>query len=217
MGFASQETRNIPKMPYFKKNCLLLILMALVFIPLEAQHKNYSPGYIITLEGDTLDGWVKDRNSGTFTTLYPRIRFRNGDSPFRRKYSPEQIRGYACNNQFYESIPLYEESAFFTFRYHVHESHKPVFLRIICRDGPLSYYHWEYVDEDSDYLDHIPLFYLDGRDQMVRVSQGILGLKRKRLMEYFYHCPEMVYALERKALTEIDQVYEFYLDHCIDP
>jgi hypothetical protein len=49
---------------------------------------------------------------------------------------------------------------------------------------------------------------------MVRVTQGIRGLKRKRLIEYFWDCPALVKAIEKKELNEIDEVYNFYLEHC---
>lgn len=204
-------------MHLYKKKCLLLILMALLFIPLQAQKKGFFPGYVLTIEGDTLEGWVKDRSTGTFTELYSRIRFKSGNSAFRNRYSPDQILEYSCNGQVYESIPVYEESAFFQFRYYVDDRYKTVFLRVIAKDEPLTYYHWEYIDADSNYLDYTPLFYLDGSDQMVRVTQGILGLKRNRLMEYFRNCPELVDAIYSKKLNEIHKVYNFYLDHCIDP
>lgn len=198
------------------KTCLLLILLVLMNVTLQAQKKPYSPGYIVTMEGDTLEGWVKDRSSGTFTKLYARIRFKSGNSFLKRKYSPDQILGYACNGQVYETVPLYEETAFFTFRYYVDENYDRSFLRLVSRDGPLSYYHWEYVDAESNYLDYIPLFYLYDSNQMVRVTQGILGLKKKRLSEYFFHCPELVEAIYSRKVDEIQEVYDFYLNQCAD-
>ena len=70
------------------------------------------------------------------------------------------------------------------------------------------------MDDESSYLDYIPLFYRDSSGEMVRVTQGILGLKRKRLAEYFRDCPELVRAIENRELNEIDEVYYSYLEHC---
>jgi hypothetical protein len=195
----------------------VLIFLGILTTALHAQKKDYSPGYIISLEGDTIKGWIKDRSSGTFIELYSRIRFKDANSALKKKYSPEQILGYACNDQVYESVPIYEETQFFMFRYHVNENYDRVFLRLIARNEPLSYYHWEYVDQESNYLDYTPLFYLDGSDQMVRVTQGILGLKRKRLIEYFRDCYKLTDAIYTKQLNEIHEVYEFYLNNCINP
>ena len=193
----------------------LLILFAFMIIPIHAQKKGYSQGYIINSEGETVEGWVKDRSSGPFLDLYARIRFKPDNAPFRRKYSPDEILGYGLNNQHFESVPLSEESAFFKFRYYIHESNERVFLKVISENRTLTYYHWEYVDDESNYVDYIPLFFKTGSDEMVRVTQGILGLKRNRLIEYFWDCQELVQAIEKKELDEIDEVYNFYIERCV--
>lgn len=192
----------------------MILILFVMTLPAQAQKKGYSRGYIITPEGKTVEGWVKDRSAGTFLNLYARIRFKAEDALFRKKYGADEILGYGVNDQFYESMPLREESAFFRFRYYLDPNYDRVFLKVISWEQDLTYYHWEYVDDESNYLDYIPLFYLDGSDEMVRVTQGILGLKRNRLMEYFWDCPDLVLAIERKDVNEIDEVYNYYLRHC---
>ncbi len=194
---------------------ILFILFASSIITAHAQKKGYSQGYIINLEGETIEGWVKDRSSGTILELYKRIRFKADNAHIKRKYSPDEILSYGLNGQHFESVPLYEETAFFKFRYYVHEDYDRIFLKVISRNADLTYFHWEYVDSESNYLDYTPLFYRSGSNEMVRVTQGILGLKRNRLMEYFWDCPTLVQAIERKELNEIDEVYNFYLERCV--
>jgi hypothetical protein len=194
---------------------ILLILFAFTIIPIHAQKKGYSRGYIINPEGETVEGRIKDRSSGPFLNLYTRIRFKPDKALVKRKYSPVEILGYGFNAQHYESLPLVEEAAFFKFRYYLHESNDRVFLKVISGNDDLTYYHWEYVDSESNYLDYIPLFYREGSDEMVRVTQGIRGLKRNGLIDYFWDCPELVQAIEKKELNEIHEVYNFYLEHCV--
>jgi len=198
----------------YLKRYILFILFALTIIPAHAQKKGYSRGYIINQEGETVEGWVKDRSTGTFLELYEQIRFKEDGTRGKRKYSPDEILGYGTGTQYFESVPLYEETAFFKFRYYVHKDNARVFLRVISMQADLSYFHWEYVDSESNYLDYTPLFYKEGSDEMVRVTQGILGLKRKRLIEYFWDCPELAQAIDKKELNEIDEVYNFYLENC---
>lgn len=193
---------------------ILFLLVASTIIPVHAQKKGYSQGYIINSEGETIDGWVKDRSDGTFLDLYKRIRFKAEGALLVRKFSPDEILGYGINNQHFESLPLIEESAFFKFKYYLHEGSERVFLKIISSNADLTYYHWEYVDGDSNYLDYIPLFYRSGSNALVRVTQGSLGLKRKRLVEFFWDCPDLVMAIEKKKLKEINEVYIFYLERC---
>lgn len=192
----------------------LILFGFLMILPAHAQKKGYSRGYIITQEGETVEGWIMDRSTGTFLNLYPRIRFKAENALVRKKYGPDEILGYGLNDQHFESMPLTEESAFFRFRYYLNPDSERVFLKVISREKDLTYYHWEYVDDESNYLDYVPLFWRDGSNEMVRVTQGILGLKRNRLMEYFWDCPDLVMAIEKKELNGTDEVYNFYLRHC---
>ena len=195
---------------------LLFILCTFFIMPIHAQKRGYSQGYIINLEGETITGAVKDRSTGMFIDLYKKIRFKPENAFVRRSYGPDEILGYGSNDQHYESVPLVEESEFFKFRYYLRPGSEMVFLRIISGNNHLTYYHWEYLDGDSNYLDYIPLLHRSGSLEMVRVTQGVLGLKRKRLTEYFWDCPEMISAVNRKQLNEISEVYNFYLEHYID-
>ena len=184
-------------------------------LPLHAQKKGYSEGYVVNNNGDTIKGWVKDRSSGTFMELYTRVRFKSRDPLARRSYKPSDIWAYGYGSHHFESMPLAEDAAFFRFRYYLHDNNDWIFLKVMQRDGPLTYYHWEYMDGESNYLDYIPLFYIEGSSEMVRVTQGILGLKRNRLAEYFYDCPDLVDAILLKDLGEIQEVYDFSIDHCL--
>ena len=131
---------------------ILFILFAFTIIPGHAQKKGYAQGYIINLEGDIVEGWVKDRSAGTFFELYKRIRFKPEGSLLNKKYSPDEILGYGLNDQHFESVPLYEETAFFKFRYYVHEDYDRIFLKVVSMNADLTYFHWEYVDSESNYL-----------------------------------------------------------------
>ncbi len=194
-----------------------MFLLCGIVTSIHAQKKDYFWGYVMLSEGDTLKGWVKDRSSGPFMELYPRIRFKAENSLFRKKFGPDEIVAYSVNAQRYESVPLREDPAFFRFDYHINEGNDRVFLRVVSRNKDLTYYHWEFMDADSHFIDHIPLFYRSGSFEMVRVTQGILGLKRNKLATYFSDCPDLVNAIRTKELNGIYEVYDFYLDHCKDP
>lgn len=179
--------------------------------------RGYEPGYIITMQGDTIMGTIKDRSAEPFVELYRRIRFRPEGRRGMEKLGPWEIRGYMASGRLYATVPLREESAFFKFRYYTDYGAPMTFLRVIRRDGPLTYYHQEYTDDDNDFLDFVPLFHLEGEREMVRVTQGVFGLKRKRLMEYFWDCQTLVNAIEAKELNHPDAVFDFILDSCGRP
>lgn len=178
-----------------------------------AQNNGYESGYIITLKGDTIPGMVRDRSAEPFVEIFNRIRFK-GPKKSKRKYGPDDILGYAAGNRVYESLPVREDAAFFRFRYYVEPGAERTFLRVIRRQGPLTWYHQEFVHDDNDFLDFFPLFLLEGSTEMVRATQGVLGLKRERLQQYFQDCPELVEAIKNKELKETEEVYRYYLEQC---
>ena len=201
---------------HIKIRFLFIVLLWVMMYPLQAQPKGFSEGYIVKREGDTLRGWVKDRSPEPFVSLYTKIRFKPENSRIRKKYTPDEILGYGYAGMAFESVPLREDAEFFKFRYYLDDRNNRVFLKVIARNGPLTYYHWEYIDDESNYVDHIPLLHKSHSSEMVRVTQGVLGLKRNRLMEYFRDCPELVRAIDRKEINEITEVFAFYLSHCLD-
>jgi len=195
---------------------MLFLLLFWNLLHLNAQKKGFEPGYIITLERDTLIGQVKDRSPEPFVELYARIRFKPEGRSSRWKYRPKDILGYGAGGRDYESVPLWEESSFFKFRYYLEPNAEKVFLMVLKRQGGLTYYLREFVQDDNSYLDFYPLFHREGSNEMVRVTQGVLGLKRKRLITYFSDCDELVRALYNKELKDTDEVYYYYLEFCPD-
>jgi hypothetical protein len=189
-------------------------LLVLASLSLSAQKTHFEPGYIITKAGDTLYGQVKDRSPEPFVEIYQRIRFIPEGRKGRKKYGPDDILGYGVGGRHYAAAPLREESAFFKFRYYSTPEDPPVFLRVVAREGPLTYYLMEFVHDDNNYVDDFPLLHLQGRAELVRATQGIFGLKRERLKAYFKDCPQLLSALEGKDLTNPQEVYDFYLERC---
>lgn len=177
--------------------------------------KGYLKGYVI-MDGDTLFGWVKDRSPEPFSSLYTQIRFRPHDQNRRKKFSANEIDGYGSGTDHFVSIPLKEESSFFIFRYLLNERYDRIFLKRIDQNGPLIYYEKEFVYDDNDYLDSYPLFYLQGKFEMVRVTQGIFGLKKKSLIEYFKSCTPLTEAIENEELKTTREVFDFFSEYCTD-
>lgn len=97
------------------------------------------PGYIITLKGDTVKGYLLNINlwlNQKMTFLYSDPEDRKG----RIKYTPKEIKAYQVGNRYYESIK-------YPFVYSTHAEN--FILRKV--DGPIKYYVW-YYDEDRNKL-----------------------------------------------------------------
>ncbi|GMN09201.1 hypothetical protein MTsPCn9_03430 [Croceitalea sp. MTPC9] len=180
-----------------------------------AQKKGYNKGYIVNLDGDTILGWVKDRSTNTaFLEIYARIRFRAKKPRLKRKYGTDEILGYSYDNQYFESVPLKEETALFKFNYSVDPNNEKVFLKRIVSNHLLTYYEQEFIDDDNSYLYAVPFLYKTNAKQMVRATQGMFGLKRKKLAAYFSDCPKFVERIKNKKLKTTQEIFEFYSNYC---
>ena len=81
------------------------------------------------------------------------------------------------------------------------------------------FHFWEqlFVHDDNSYLDAFPLFYRPGDPEMVRVTQGLFGFKKKHLVAYFPNCLALTKALyeDTASIRTVPELYEFCLAHCI--
>ena len=198
----------------FVSNCKILglafftLMSCYSFQTIQAQ--SFEDGYIVLNSNDTLYGSVKDRNDGT---LYKKIRFKNEHSKVKR-YSAKDLLSYKAGIYTYESLWYAEESHFFKFNYYSRPGygHK-VFLKVLAK-GRLSCYAKEYVHDDSDYFDQYELFLRDSDKTMARATQGIFGLKKKRLTNYFWDCPTLVQKINNKSITKPLDVVTYYNEIC---
>lgn len=177
---------------------------------LKAQ-KGYEPGYVITQSRDTLQGLVKDRKEEPFARIYKKIRFK-GKGIFSKKFSPEKILGYKRGEDVFESHWIEVSSRFLRTEYlsreNLGEQH---FLKVRER-GFLSFYQWEWLDQESNTVDEIDLFKRRDEDYFIRVTQGIFGLKKNLLEKYFEDCPELLEKIHSKELRQPSEIARFYND-----
>lgn len=171
--------------------------------------KDYHNGYIVTNKIDTLMGRVKDRKSPPFGKLYKKVRFKDKNI-IARKYRPKQIKGYKQGNNQYESIWIEVSNSFFRETYSsIPNSGEKHFLKIIVK-GYLTFYQWEYEDDESDFIWSIPLYKREDEPSLVRVTQGVFGLKKKNLAKYFHDCPTLVEKIENGELKDPVEIANYY-------
>ncbi|MHA7862941.1 hypothetical protein [Flagellimonas marinaquae] len=200
-----------------KRNPYLLILLLFFGLqPLLAQKRTFQQGYIIELTGDTIQGLLKDRSPEPFVSLYNKVRFKKEGKGRTFRYSPDDILGYGLQGEHFISMPFKEESNFFKFRYYTNVSAPRTFLKVVRISKNLMYLEQFFVHDDNSYLDFIPFFYKPGSTTLVRVTQGILGFKKKALAAYFSDCPEIAEELyaDLPTIQSVPELYEFYIVHC---
>ena len=75
--------------------------------------------------------------------------------------------------------------------------------------GHLSIYLDYFVDDDLQ-IHTVPLFLKKNDLVMVRATQGIFGLKRQFLSEYFLDCPPLVKLIQEKRINKVEEVTRYY-------
>jgi hypothetical protein len=128
--------------------CINLLAISLSLLPFEGyaqenqkepERGSVLPGYIITLKGDTVKGYLLNINlwlNQKMTFLYKDPNDREG----RIKYTPREIRAYKVGPRYYESVDHPFTNSFRSENF---------LLRKV--DGPVKYYIW-YYDEDKTKL-----------------------------------------------------------------
>ena len=183
--------------------CFFLIIHLLV-----SAQKDFQNGYIITNEKDTLIGLVKDRKEPPFGKLYDKVIFKKGRK--KKKYGPNDISAYKKGNNLFESLWIEDSTYPFQGKYlGSPATGSKRFLKVIAK-GYLSYYHWEFEDSESDYIDAIGLFKRENEDSFARVAQGIFGLKKKYLAKYFKDCQDLVAKIEEGEIKDPEEIVIFY-------
>lgn len=158
-------------------------------------------------------GYQTDQKA-LFSSLYSKIRFKKEGQLFKSKYSANDLLGYGYLGTHFVSLPLIERTEFFKTRYLLRTGRNRRFLRVMERNECLNHYEIEFTHDDSFVIDSYPLFHKPGSQEMVRVTQGILGLKKKRLTAYFSDCHELHIAIDSKEITTVQEVYRFYCEQC---
>ncbi|MFD2203088.1 hypothetical protein [Shivajiella indica] len=192
---------------------ILFISLLLIFsglYELKAQ-KGYEKGYVLTKAFDTIPGMVKDRKGPPFAKIYKKIRFKSS-SPFVKKYSPKKIHGYVKGDEHFESHWILLNSRLFKMEYISRENIGKKYFLKVREIGFLTYYQWEFLDQESSTIDVVDLFKRRDEDYFVRVTQGIFGLKMNQLSEYFEDCPELLEKINSKELTKPEEIALFYND-----
>lgn len=174
-----------------------------------AQSADYLPGYVVLSSGDTIRGLVMDRREGSFPELLNKIRIKPKNGR-KRKYRPKDIVAYGRREDHFISIWIHTEMIRLVNRYYsIPAKGEQTFVKVVRR-GRLNYYHWEYEDGEFNSIEFVPLFKQENRPEMVRVTQGILGLKKKRLSEYFMDCPKLVFAIQNSEVTSAEEILTFH-------
>jgi hypothetical protein len=179
--------------------CFLAFGMLLSFKSVKAQKTGFHPGSIVTLENDTIEGFVKNINSFPYRIL-PSIKFKRTLKGKASLYGPLMISSFRIVDEIYESKILYGSSQFLKLvaagNVNLYEK-----TSVAATSNPLGGTYW------TKYTDH----YLGKKyeDNLTKVE----GLHfKKRLCNYFSDAPSICEKIisgqyKRKNILEIVEEY----------
>lgn len=201
----SKTMRNI-QLPLF---FVLLILFAFGPGVALSQSGSFTQGYIVKNNGDTLKGAIKDRSKPPYEKKYKKIRFK-GKGLVSGKYSARNIANYCAGVDCYQSLWMDSRQNFLKETViSQHGKGNKVFMKIVV-DGYLSLYYYEFNDAESHTIDYIPFFKRKDEVELIRVTQGIFGLKKKLLSRYFADFPTLIEKIEKGELKSPGEIAEYY-------
>ncbi len=194
-----------------EKKTIIIIFLIVLSIQVIWSQKGYAPGYIILNNQDTVYGYVKDRNIKK-NILFDKIRFKKAGSLIK-KYAANQILGYKIGSNVFESKWFEEDVNLKRIRYtHKVGIGEKVFLRLELK-GNVSVYTKEFLDVDC-LISDFKLFLKKDSESYQRATQGLFGLKRKKLITYFDDCPELADLINNRKFRYPLEVANFYNGDC---
>ncbi|MGB3152296.1 MAG: hypothetical protein WBB27_16695 [Maribacter sp.] len=176
------------------KYSLVLVLLFFLGIHSILGQEDYRHGYIVKTNNDTLFGQVSNRRLGPFGGLHNKIKFKG--KGLKKRYAPKNLIAYEKGDSIYRTLML---------------GSSPQFL-LLKSEGAVSHYSY-YFEPDPASRMILDIDYLQkGNGLLIRATQGVFGLKRKRLASFFSDCPELVEKIENKEYKYVFQIVDFYND-----
>ena len=190
-----------------KKELLFMIIFFFTSEIVPAQTTAYEDGFVVLKEGDTLFGQIRDRTEEPFGKLFKKIKFKTKGRWFTKRFAPSDLLAYKKGPHRFESKWIEERFEAFKMTYMSRKGQgEEVFLKVVLQ-GKLTYYESEWRDPDSGYYRQIPFFQMKNNPELVRVTQGLLGLRRKAVANYLKDDPKLAKRiLSGEALSVLDIV-----------
>ena len=194
------------------KYILALIILSSCCLPLLAQPADY----LVLTSGDTLYGQVQFLAPPASDRVYLK-KISLITSKQKTKFRLKEISAIHSNSTTYRLFRLENKVALpnpFREYFHLNGNEGQLYVLKLIQQGQLSHYEWQWKEQGESTLTSTDLFIKSNDDYFIRATQGLLGLKRKALADYFTDCPELVRLLQEKQLNTPAQVVNFYNRQC---
>lgn len=195
-----------------RTSLILLFFQFSISNSLLCQNK-FESGYVIKLNGDTLYGLIKVLNIDNLDKPNSKIqiRFENGK---KSKHKIKSVSSLKRGNETYETLWLDKNNSLFNEKYYIFENQGKQQLIKCVTKGKLSLYRMEYIDQESGVVETIDLLKLEDSNILIRATQGVFGLKKKKVAEYLSQCDAIVTKINSGEIKTIFDVVSYYNEYC---
>ena len=186
----------------------ILVIVSFFIIQIGWPQLNYEPGTVTLRSGQVIEGNVANMRQGLRDELLPRIRIKEPGRLRARKLKPRQIMEYTMGERRFLSLRVRRNNSIFQESYTVNSGNEYMIFELE-RTGHLNILLAYFLDDDL-WIQSAPYFMKEDDDLIVRATQGIFGLKRKLLADYFAECPQLVELIQEKKITTPREVAIYY-------
>lgn len=169
---------------------------------------NYEPGTVTLRNGEVLEGNVANMRQGFRDELLPHVRIKQSGRLRAKKLKPRQIKEFTMGERRYLSLRVQRNNSIFQESYTVNSGNEYKVFEL-HRTGHLNIL-LDYFTDDDLWIQSVPYFMKEDDDLIVRATQGVFGLKRKLLADYFKDCPQLVEFIQEKKITTPREVAIYY-------
>lgn len=198
-------------------NISITFLFFVLQISLFAQG-NEKLDYLVLYVGDTLYGKVEYIDEGIPREFYKKIRVTTTEGKVK-KYKRKNVASFAVANNVYKSFWLSQTTKRFSLdnpKFNIdYNNGEQYFLKVVSK-GNLSHYELEWIEQGESTLWSMALLKKEKDLFFIRANQGVFGLKRKVLLDYFFNCSKIKEAISQKQVNDVWEVIDFYNKNCTD-
>ncbi|WP_194778567.1 hypothetical protein [Pararhodonellum marinum] len=204
----------------FKKTSKIRI--TLILFVFSAQFFSYAQNnndldFLVLHSGDKLYGSVEHINlKGVNPRLHKKIRFTSPNGQ-RKQFRRKDVLAFRVDGITYESFWLSQSSRKFTLlnsKYDIDPKTGELhFLKLITK-GNLSHYQMEWWEQGESTLMWMDLLKKERDPFLIRATQGIFGIKKNLLVNYFSNCFDLKTQIEQEEFKDVYQIVDFYNRNC---
>lgn len=174
------------------KVILVLFLSSLCGIHTAFGQEDYQKGYVVTTKNDTLYGSVSDRKLGPFGGIHKKVKLKGRG--LKKRFAPENIHSYKKGDTTYKTMFLDGEYEF---------------MRVET-EGYVSHYIYQLQEQGEEMVLDVDYFTKENSSNLIRATQGIFGLKRKRMILFFSDCQPLIEKIKNKEFKYAFELVAFY-------